>query len=338
MSVKRLFSLMLVLILAMSMLTGCGNENQGGSEPAAKGTKENPWVIGFSINNLDEYMTQVKEYTEEWDAQHDEVVVIYTSAEANLQKQIADCESFISQGVDFIFITALDVDGCAPIVDLAHEANIPVGTCNDEINHPDLDYSLGESAYDVGVVQADTIKLFLEENPDVNLVAGHILGDLMYAEVQYTKSGLMDGLADVIASGRVTIIDEKTGEWSSVKAMNVTEDWLVAHPEMNCVIGMSDEMALGALQALNAADRTMGVDTYLFGKDGSARGVVEVKAGQMTGTVRIDSKYAQLLKMDTILRILQGENVEKNCAPDSSEIYIPMLQSNVDEVMEDHPV
>ena len=88
-------------------------------------------------------------------------------------------------------------------------------------------------------------------------------------------------------------------------------------------------MALGALQAIEAANRVVGQDIYLVGVDALSDALTQVKAGKMTGTVLNDAASQAAKAIEVMEMLLNGQAVEKQYYVD----YVKVTQTNVDEFM-----
>ena len=86
------------------------------------------------------------------------------------------------------------------------------------------------------------------------------------------------------------------------------ENLLTAQPEVQGVFAQNDEMALGALRALQAAGKTV----VLVGFDGTDDGVAGVKGGKMAATIAQQPEQIGAIGVETAAKVLKGEAVEKS--------------------------
>jgi ABC-type sugar transport system substrate-binding protein len=127
---------------------------------------------------------------------------------------------------------------------------------------------------------------------------------------------------------RVIILDEKYGDWDTEKAMNITEDWLQSQPDMNYICAANDIMALGASNALVAAQKKDAV--LVTSVDVTEEGVNRIKEGQLDLTVGAQIKdNAQMI--DVILGIIEGTYTEPTYTV--QQVYA-VDQSNVDKYLD----
>jgi inositol transport system substrate-binding protein len=126
----------------------------------------------------------------------------------------------------------------------------------------------------------------------------------------------------------IKIIDEQTANWSRDEAQNLMANWLTSGQAWDAVISNNDEMAIGALQALKAAN----VDTskvIIGGVDATQDALASMKAGDLKVTVFQDAAGQGKGALDTALKLAKGEKVDK-------KVYIPfqlVTPENMDQFM-----
>ena len=80
----------------------------------------------------------------------------------------------------------------------------------------------------------------------------------------------------------IEVVATQPGDWVREKGMNAAMDMIQAHPEISVIYGLSDEMALGAVQACKQLNRE---DIICVGLDGNPNAFESVKAGELTATL-----------------------------------------------------
>ena len=81
----------------------------------------------------------------------------------------------------------------------------------------------------------------------------------------------------------ITVVASQTANWDRALAYNVAENLLQAHPEIDAIFAANDEMALGALEAADAAQRLQ--DVAIIGFDASPDALDNSRAGRLLGSV-----------------------------------------------------
>jgi ABC-type sugar transport system substrate-binding protein len=239
---KKTAFIAFALLVTIAVIAPCGGKGDSGTAQSAK-------TIGLSINALDEYQTEWFGYFEaEVKAKGYQVVMF--NADGKVDKQIADVESLIQLKPAVIVIRATDTNGAVPAFEACDEAGIPtidsaIGTTYKNT------LKLTQSQYIVGGLQAQYCIDWLKANPGKNLKTGYLWGSQGMSAVIDRYNGWKETLLKAYPD-RVEILAEKVCNWSATEIMAAVEDWLQAFPEMNCLVGMSDEMAIAAGTVLQA--------------------------------------------------------------------------------------
>jgi ABC-type sugar transport system substrate-binding protein len=143
--------------------------------------------------------------------------------------------------------------------------------------------------------------------------------------------GLKKSLLDPCPGWKVLV--EKTGEWKRELGQAMMEDWLLTYPGMiNVVASQNDEMAMGALAALEAAGK--GGEVKVLGIDASPDAVGLVKDGKLALTVFQDSFSQGTTAVDVALGLLEGKTYPKivdvpfrEVNQENAEEFYSMLQA-----------
>ena len=103
---------------------------------------------------------------------------------------------------------------------------------------------------------------------------------------------------------------------------------LLKTTKYDCIISNNDAMALGALQAIQAAGRTVNKDIYLVGVDALDAAKNEVANGNMTGTVLNDAKGQATQAVASMEELLGGKTFEA----DHQSVYVDYVKVTPDNV------
>ena len=123
----------------------------------------------------------------------------------------------------------------------------------------------------------------------------------------------------------------QTGDWSQSQGQKIMEEALDEFGnDIEVVFCNNDAMALGALEAIREADRTVGEDIYLTGVDALEEAVQSVVDGEFTGTVFNDYFSQSYGAAELAVKFLKGEDTEPVTLID----YIKVTQENAEEILE----
>ena len=124
------------------------------------------------------------------------------------------------------------------------------------------------------------------------------------------------GAKEVLAKNPgLKLLAEQTAEWDRAKAMTLMENWIQSHgAKINAVFAQNDEMAMGALMALEQAHLKDKV--VVVGVDSIADALQAVTDGRLDATVFQDAKGQADAAVETALKIVRKQPYEK-------QVYIP---------------
>jgi simple sugar transport system substrate-binding protein len=286
---KKMICVLLGLVFLGSMVfAGGGGQKPGG----AASRKKDKYVVGFSqVGSESEWRIAMSNEMQEAYAAHPRFTLIFSDAQQKQENQIAALRNFIQQKVDAIVLCPVVATGWDAVLSEARDANIPVLLVNrtaDTVGHDIEKYTvcfIGPDNIYAGELAAQAlIDAFANEQGPVNIV-----------ELQGTvgASSAVDrgtGIHNVMdKQSKVIIKYSQTGDYNRSQGKQVMESILKsAQAERVRVRGLlahSDNMALGASQAIAEAGLKPGVDIKIVGVDG-VRGAFEAMAeGQYTASV-----------------------------------------------------
>ena len=282
--------------VAIVMLMLCGSLAIAESKTAADVT------IGVSFQGLsDEYIVRL---SDAFKARAEElgVKIIISDGQMNAEKQVGQVENFIAQGVDAIVLNPISMDGCAPAVQAAVDAGIPIITLISITSNQDIATAyVGSDAKESGLIEG---QMLVEDMQEGNIV-------VMFGQMGHdAQIGRYDGLQEALQGTKIQIIAEQTGNWSREEGMKLMENWLASGKEINAVVAQNDAMALGAVMAIEAKGLTGTIKVY--GIDAQAEALKAVADGTMNGTVFQNAEAQGAQGVDVALEAALGNAVEKN--------------------------
>lgn len=205
------------------------------------------------------------------------IELIETDGENSSTKQSADVEAAIVRGVDGLVISPLDSVALAPAIQQAVDAGIAVVTIDRRVDgvdgilaHVGADNVLG------GEAQGN---LILQRHPD-----GARIVNLQGEPGASPAIDRSMGLHNVIdANSAYEIVAEQTAHWKREDGASVTEAILAGlDSPPDVIVGANDEMAFGALQAVQDAGLS-GID--IIGFDALPEALASVRDGGLTATI-----------------------------------------------------
>ncbi|KJF65902.1 ABC transporter substrate-binding protein [Rhizobium nepotum] len=234
--------------------------------------------------------------------------LVYTDAAGSAAKQVADVNSMIAQGVDVIFLAPREEKPLIPAVMAAKKAGIPVFLLDRNV-----DQKLAKAGEDyVTFIGSD----FVEEGRRVaEWLAKNANGKSKIIELEGTtgsspandrKKGFDEAIK---AAGGFEIVASQTGDFARDKGRQVAESLLQAHPDADVIYAHNDEMAIGAISAIEAAGKVPGKDILVLSIDGGKEAVQAVVDGTIAAVVECNPRFGPKA-FETMARYAKGETIE----------------------------
>ncbi len=227
--------------------------------------------------------------------------LIVLDSQNDSAKELSNVEDLVQQQIDVLLINPTDSDAVVNAVKSANNAKIPVITIDRASNGGQVVTHIASDNVAGGKMAAEFIAKQLKGKGKVVELQG-IPGT---SAARDRGKGFNDGLK---AYSGIKVVAQQGADFDRQKGLSVMENILQAQPELNAVFAHNDEMALGALKAIQAAKRT---GILVVGFDAIDDAVKAVKAGQMAATVAQQPDLMGELGVTNADKVLKGQKVEK---------------------------
>lgn len=262
----------------------------------AQSESNNPWRIA----ETESFKATAEECG--WD-------LVITDAGGSAAKQVADVDSMIAQGIDVLFLPPREESPLIPAVMRATAAGVPTFLVDRSVD-PNVAKAgenyvafLGSDFVDQGARVADWVIENFEGDKGMII---ELEGTTGSSPANDRKKGFDERIA---TDDRFEIVASRSGDFSRDEGRRVMETLLQAHPDVNIVYAHNDEMAIGAIQALEAAGRKPGEDVLVVSIDGTRDALQAIIDGKMGVTVE-SSPFFGPLACETMKRYAAGETIE----------------------------
>lgn len=288
-------------IAAATALALPGCSDSAGSDGAAA-SDDVPVIGATTYSRSFEFYQDIEQGME--NAAGDEVTIDFQDPNGDLAAQTANIENFVSSQLDLVAMVPIDSAAAAATAQRVTDAGIPLIT---------VDIAITEDVGQVSHIASD--------NVEGGRVAGRKMAELLgeggevlvinnpaITSVVEREEGFVEELA-LIAPG-IEVVASQSGDSEREQAQAVAEDLLQAYPDATGIFSVNDEMALGALQAVEAAGR--GDMMSVIGFDASSEGLAEIEEGSgFKATVAQDPVRMGEIVTETALEVLAGETVDE---------------------------
>ena len=317
---KKIIAAVLASVM-MVVAAGCGGGGGGGTAQNAGGKAGDGKKItmGFSqIGAESEWRTANTESVKKAAADAG-IELQFSDAQQKQENQIKAIRSFIAQGVDIIAFVPIVETGWDTVLKEAKDAKIPVLVVDRDVKLSDDSLYVAKIGTD-SVTEGKNVFKWLDEyltknnkkprsGSQFNIV---ILEGTVGSSVAIRRQeGFKDALAASPNASKYNILASQTGEFTRQKGQEVMESFLKSdRDKIDVLFAHNDDMALGAIQAIEAAGLKPGQDITIVSIDG-VKGIFQAMIeGKANCTVECNPLQGELI-METAKKILNGEKVEK---------------------------
>ncbi|HCH01363.1 MAG TPA: ribose ABC transporter substrate-binding protein RbsB [Vibrio sp.] len=226
--------------------------------------------------------------------------LIVLDSQNDPSKELSNVEDLSVRGVKTILINPTDSDAVSNAIRIANRANIPVLTL------------------DRGASRGDVVSHIASDN----VAGGEMAGKFIIEKVgEKAKVIQLEGIAgtsaarergegfmNAVKNSQLDLLASQPADFDRSKGLNVMENLLAANGDVQAVFAQNDEMALGALRAVQAS----GKEILIVGFDGTDDGIAAVNRGILGATIAQQPALIGELGVATADKVLKGESVEKN--------------------------
>ncbi len=261
--------------------------------------------------------------------------VTFMDGKNDQAEQNNQINNFIAQKVDALIINPVMTSAADQIIATVKDAGVPTVLINreptaDQMSAYDKLVYVGCDARQSGTMQGELI-LDTANKGDINgdgkVSYIMIQGDPENVDAQYRTEFSVKALTD--AGMEVEELDLQRGDWDRNKGQEIAQNDLAKFGEdIEVIFCNNDDMAIGALQAIQAAGRKVNEDIYLVGVDALDAALNEVAAGNMTGTVLNDAQGQAEGAVAAMEELLGG----KTYAAGEQSIYVDYVKVTPDNV------
>lgn len=224
--------------------------------------------------------------------------LVVLDSQNNPAKELANVEDTLVKGTKLILINPTDSEAVGNAVLAANKARIPVITL-------DRTASKGE-----------VVSHIASDNVAGGKMAGNFIFEKLGASAKVIQlQGIVgtsasrergEGFTQSIQENNLTLLTAQPADFDRAKGMNVMQNLLTAYPNVQAVFAENDEMALGAMRAIQTAGRN---DILVVGFDGTEDGIKSVSRGKLGATVAQQPNEIGAMGIEIADKVIKGEKV-----------------------------
>lgn len=336
-----------VCLAAAAICTMCACKAEVSSLP-----KQPNREIRIGVSVYDEYASYASAMSRkmtEWSKEKEKstgskVYVDIVSAQGSQLRQNDQAEKFIAKGYDVLCINLVDRTDSTVIIDKAMDADIPVIFFNRELVEEDLCrwdklYYVGGIAEDSGKLQAQIIISDLSDKDKFDEIDVNHNGTIQYVMLE-GEAGHQDALVrtqvsiDTLKKAGFNLekLGDEIANWDRAQAKTKMTSLIEHFPfQIEMVIANNDDMALGAIDALESAGYPL--TPYVVGVDGTEDALEAIRTRKLNGSVynNLNSQAEVIMNMAYSLAT-EGILPEDTDLTDDKYVYLPYEKITYDNV------
>ena len=280
------------VVSSMILLAGC----------AAKDDETIKIGASFCAFN-DTFQMYMKDEMDRKAAELGDVEVVYTDGREDITMQLSQVENFIAQGMDSIIVCPTNGDAAGAISDAAIRANIPLVYLNRRPSElPEGTFYVGSNERQAGHLQAQYLAEQLDGKARVGVIMGPPGGDNTINRTEGIKEIFVD-------YPEMEVVREQTGRWMRDMGMSIAENWIASGDQLDAILSNNDDMALGALSALEAND--MKDRVIVMGIDATPDALASMQEGRLDATVFQDPIGQGAGGLEVAYKLAKGKSPER---------------------------
>ncbi|MDE6899026.1 MAG: galactose ABC transporter substrate-binding protein [Lawsonibacter sp.] len=348
---KKTLALALAAVMSLGLLAGCGpkepanngggttnppssaSQPQGGDASSIPDAPAGGGTVGVCIYKFDDaFMTTYRNALQEI-LEGKGYKVTTVDGNNDQAKQNEQINTFITQGVDALIINPCMTSAADSIIATVKAAGVPTVLINreptaEQMSAYDKLVYVGCDAAQSGTFQGELILETANKgdiNGDGKVSYIMIQGDPENIDAKLRTEYSVKALTD--AGIQVEELDLQRGDWDRNRGQEIAQNDLAKFgDQIEVVFCNNDDMAIGALQAIQAAGRKVNEDIYLVGVDALDAALNEVMNGNMTGTVLNDAVGQATEAVNQMELLLNGTTYGAG----EQSVYVPYVKVTPD--------
>ncbi|WP_329906106.1 sugar ABC transporter substrate-binding protein [Serratia quinivorans] len=262
-------------------------------------------TIGVSMAYFDQNFLTIIRHSIDKEAKARGISVQFEDARGDVGRQADQVQNFISAGVDAIIVDPVNSAGTPAITKMVTKAGIPLVY----VNRTPGDSKLPAGVVFVGSDEKQSGTLQMEELARLANYQGNVavmIGNLTDAgALQRTKD-----VEQVVAKyPKMKVVQKQSANYSRSEGMDLMLNWITNGESIDIVAANNDEMAIGAIMALQQAGK-QGSKVLVGGIDATPDGLKALSSGKMQVTVFQDAVGQGKASVDVAQRMIKGEKLD----------------------------
>jgi inositol transport system substrate-binding protein len=263
-------------------------------------------VIGVTMAHFDDnWLTILRTAMADHAAKTPDVVLQFSDAQGDVAKQLSQIENFVAQGAAAVIVNAADTASTPSMTKVARQAGVPLVYVNRrpaEETLPDKVVFVGSDDLQAGTLEMEELARLMNHRGNIAVMVGELASNgaqLRTRAVEQVVAKYPD----------MKIVEKQVGNFQRGLGLDLMNNWLTAGTKIDAVAANNDEMAIGAIMAIQQAGIPAG-RILIGGVDATPDALSELAKGTLAVSVFQDARGQARGAVDAAVKLWRGESID----------------------------
>jgi inositol transport system substrate-binding protein len=253
----------------------------------------------------DNWLTILRAAMVEHAATYPDIDLRFTDAQGDVGRQLSQIQNFAAQDAAAIIVNAADTSATPGMTKAARDAGVPIVYVNRRPAEESLPAGVvfvGSDDLQAGTLEMEELARLMNYRGNVAIMVGELASNGAQLRTKATES--------VVAKyPAMKIIEKQVGNFQRGRGLDLMNNWLTAGIPIDAVAANNDEMAIGAIMAIQQARVARG-KILIGGVDATPDALAELAKGTLAVTVFQDARGQAHRALDAAVKLSRGEHVD----------------------------
>ena len=290
---KKVFALIVCLAMMISM-AGCVRIVIDGEESSVQVSANGTIGLSVSTQNNPFFVSLVEGAEKQAAALGVKITVADAGDDA--AKQTSDIEDLVASGISVLIVNPVDSDAVTGAVEAAQAAGVRVISVDRAVNGVTIDCQIASD----NVLGAELATQYTVDTLGEGVKVAELEGT-PGASAAIDRSAGFHNIADT----KLNVVARQTANFDRTQGMSVMENMLQANGDIQAVFAANDEMALGAVEAIFGAGKTV----LVVGFDATDDAIAAILEGRMAATIAQQPALIGRTAIINAFKLISGEGI-----------------------------
>lgn len=253
----------------------------------------------------DNWLTILRTAMADHAASYSDVEIQFTDAQGDVGRQLNQIQNFTAQQAAAIIVNAADTSATPGMTKAARDAGIPLVYVNRKPAEETLPAGVvfvGSEEIQAGTLEMEELARLMNHRGNVAIMVGELASN----GAQLRTKAVEDVVAKYPA---MKVVEKQVGNFQRERGLDLMNNWLTAGTPIDAVAANNDEMAIGAIMAIQQAGIAPG-KILVGGVDATPDALAELAKGTLAVTVFQNARGQARGAVDAAVKLSRGEKVD----------------------------